>query len=188
MLRKTLSILSLIPLLLAGCSQQGDPDTVSDTPRLVLAAELGNLAELEQLLQDSPTIDVRDSCQWTPLMKAALNGHLQAAERLLVAGAATDLGDKGGYTALMLAASNNHLDLVRLLLDYGADTNRREHTRGWTALIWSAKRGHYEVVKALIEAGADTRFLDNEHKSALDWAQQQQHPQVARFLAANPTS
>lgn len=181
-LPRLLPLLFILSLLLAACGREAGPTSAMDEPRLVLAAEQGDLAQLEQLLGAAPSVDVRDSCAWTPLMKAALNGHLTAAERLLLAGADTGLGDKGGYTPLMLAASNNHVAVVELLLEYGADPNRREHTRGWTALIWAAKRGHLDTVNALLRGGADTRFLDQDHRSALDWAQAQGHRQVAQSL------
>jgi len=183
-----MSTLRLLPLLLVlsfgltACGRDSGDTPQEDTPPLVVAAEHGDLAQLEQLVVSAATVDVRDSCAWTPLMKAALNGHLAAAERLLLAGADTGLGDKGGYTPLMLAASNNHVDVVQLLLEYGADPNRREHTRGWTALIWAAKRGHLDTVGALLRGGADTRFVDQEHRSALDWAQAGGHRQVAQSL------
>lgn len=174
----------ILGLALAGC---GEETTLaeSDAPALIVAAEHNDLAQLDRLLNDKPAVDVRDHCEWTPLMKAALNGHLQVAERLLAAGAQTGLGDKGGYTALMLAASNNHAGLVRLLLEYGADPNHRERTHGWTALIWAAKRGHLASVDALLQAGADTRFLDNDHMSALDWALQNKHAPIAQLLQAH---
>ena len=179
---RLLPLLLVLSLGLTACGREGAPTSATDEPQLVLAAEQGDLALLEQLLIGVPTVDVRDSCAWTPLMKAALNGHLAAAERLLLAGADTGLRDKGGYTPLMLAASNNHVEVVRLLLEYGADPDRREHTRGWTALIWAAKRGHLDTVQALLRGGADTRFLDQEHQSALDWAQAQGHRRVAHAL------
>ena len=179
---RLLPLLCTLSLALAACGRDTGHAPELDAPRLVLAAEQGDLAQLERLLVATPSVDVRDSCAWTPLMKAALHGHLAAAERLLLAGAATGLGDKGGYTPLMLAASNNHVVVVELLLEYGADPDRREQTRGWTALIWAAKRGHLDTVHALLRAGADTRFLDQDYRSALDWAQAEGHQQVAQSL------
>ena len=170
---------------LAGCARDTPETLTAEEPQLLRAAEQGYLAQLDRLLAGKPLVDTRDSCAWTPLMKAALNGHAEVAARLLRAGADTELGDKGGYTALMLAASNNHLPVVELLLEHGADPNRREQTRGWTALIWAAKRGHLASVQALLRAGADTRFLDQAHRSALDWARHEHHHKIAAYLQAH---
>jgi len=172
---------------LSGCSEKTEGPSTPSAPSLILAAEQGDLAQLDSLLGQASSVDVRDSCAWTPLMKAAQNGHLQSVERLLMAGAQTRLGDKGGYTALMLAAAEGHVEIVRLLLEFGADINHREQTRGWTALIWAAKRGHLATVQALIEAGAETRFLDKSGKSALDWATPE-HPLVAAYLESHPST
>ena len=94
--------------LISGCGQapqQTAPDTVIP---LISAAESGDLLHLKQYLNSNHEIDIRDNCQWTPLMKAALNGQQDAVRVLLEAGASIDLTDKGGYSAMMLAASNNH--------------------------------------------------------------------------------
>jgi hypothetical protein len=73
-----------LPLLLTACSDpstlgDGDPDWL---PPLMTAAERGDIESLETLLRDEPKPDVRDYCDWTPLMKAALNGHLEAVDRI----------------------------------------------------------------------------------------------------------
>lgn len=118
-------------------------------PELVVAAEQGDLLLVEALLGDLDDADLRDSCDWTPLMKAALYGHVRVVRRLLDHGADVDAEDKGGYTALMLAASNNHGEIVELLLDAGADINHRERTRGWTALEWASRQGHVQMESLL---------------------------------------
>lgn len=176
--------LLLLPamLLLAGCSAEQPATAETDTPELIVAAEQGDTLRIESLLSAHDPVDSRDSCQWTPLMKAALNGHTQAADRLIRAGAGLDLADKGGYTALMLAASNNHTELVKALLARGANPNLQESTKGWTALIWAAKRGHLESVAALIEGGAAIGTTDYAGETARSWADKNHHPEVIRLL------
>jgi len=182
--RRFLAGLLVLAAVLNACSQKPIDPAAPPEPPLILAAELGDLPRIDHLLgrEQSALVDVRDSCAWTPLMKAAQNGHLQSVQRLLDAGAQTGLGDKGGYTALMLAASNNHAAVVELLLEYGADPNRREQTRGWSALIWAAKRGHLDSFDTLLKAGAEHRFLDKQGKSALDWADANGHRLIAEKL------
>ncbi len=173
-----------ISMLIHGCSQESNIPDTNITPPLVAAAEKGDISSLKQLLQ-TQSADTYDSCQWTPLMKAALNGHQEIATELLTARASIDLADKGGYTALMLAASNNHHSLVRLLLQNGSDINRQERTRGWTALIWSTKRGHLETVKELLAGRANTEIQDNNGLSAKDWAVQNKHYDIADLLTGD---
>jgi ankyrin repeat protein len=161
-------------LLLAGCNEQ-DAGGMSAAPangpgvELLDVAERGDVSALDTLLGRRVSPDVRDQCQWTPLMKAALNGHLDAVTHLVQAGARVDAEDKGGYTALMLAASNNHAGVVAALLDAGAMIDHQERTEGVTALVWAAKRGHRETVDLLLARGADRTLPDFSGNSANDY-------------------
>jgi ankyrin repeat protein len=162
----------LIVLALGGCGDDPNAPGADGEPLLISAAERGDLPAIDALLARKALPDVRDSCDWTPLMKAALEGHQVAVERLLAAGADPQGEDKGGYTAMMLAASNNHAEIVSLLLANGAMVDHQERTRGWTALIWAATQGHTETVRVLMEAGADATLRDFDGRTAADWAQQ----------------
>jgi ankyrin repeat protein len=164
---------------LAGCSKDPDPEG------LLGAAEKGDIATLSQLLDRSESVDVRDACLFTPLMKAALNGHLQAVRQLLHAGAEVNAVDKGGYTALMLAVSNNHTHVVEALLDAGADVNHVETTRGWTALIWAANLGHRDMAKILLFRGAEPAVKDYEGLTARDWAGRRDDPQLTELFRSH---
>jgi ankyrin repeat protein len=146
-------------------------------------AEQGDLSALDALLKPSTKVDVRDSCDWTPLMKAALYGHSEIVGRLLDAGAEIDAQDKGGYTAMMLAASNNYAGIVELLLTRGAMIDHQEQTQGWTALIWAAGKGHAETVETLLRNGADRTLKDFGGRSAADHAREGGHQAVSRRLA-----
>jgi ankyrin repeat protein len=167
--------------LLGGCGDRVDPET--QRMQLLEVAERGDISALDALLKRTGSADVRDSCDWTPLMKAAVNGHTDVARRLISAGASLDLADKGGYTPLLLAASNNHVELVALLLDQGAMIDAKEQTQGYTALIWAAHRGHSATVELLLARGADTTLPDFEGHDAAWHAQQQGHDAVAALLA-----
>lgn len=166
---------------LIGCSS--DQQAIDDTePALVIAAENGDMNQLDILLASSNKPDIRDSCRWTPLMKAALNGHLQIVEKLLQHGANPNLADKGGYTPLHLAASNNHAAIVEHLIKQGALVDAREHTNGWTPLLWAAKRGHSDSVSKLLELGANPTVTDFQGKTPYARAEQLGHTQVATML------
>ena len=178
-------ILLLSPL--AGCGQSGSSSNTAIAPdgpgmALIESAEQGDLSAVEQLLARNRQPNVRDSCDWTPLMKAALNGHAAIVDRLLQAGAQVDAMDSGGYTAMMLAASNNHAAIVERLLDKGAMVDHQESTMGWTALIWAAKQGHVASVKTLLDHRADRTLKDFEGKTAADWAREGGHEEILALL------
>jgi ankyrin repeat protein len=181
-MQRRLFRLALATLLtLAGCSpREAEPDA---PPPLLDAAGRGDLVTLEQLLQDTPA-DLRDQCQWTPLMKAALHGHRAVVARLLAAGADPDARDQGGYTALMLAASNDHAQTVALLAEQGADLSHQEPGLGWTALIWAAKQGHAASVRVLLQQGADPDARDHAGSRAADWARRNGHAATLALLTS----
>ncbi len=188
-MKKRFSILVylLLPcaLLVACSSEQPSAGDEAALP-LISAAEAGDSQRISALLMDKTAVDSRDSCRWTPLMKASLYGHAEATNLLLTAGAQLDLTDKGGYSALMLAASNNHFVVVQQLLEQGANPNMQESTHGWTALIWAAKRGHKESVAALIQGGAAIGIRDFDGENARSWATKNHHTEVLEVINALP--
>jgi ankyrin repeat protein len=171
-------------LIWQGCSNDAVEEAdIEEIPALLIAAESGDLPTLTKLIEgDSATIDVKDACFWTPLMKAALNGHTEVVERLILAGADVNQIDKGGYSSLMLAASNNHSDIIDLLIRAGANIDQIEITKGWTALIWASKQGHREAVERLLAYQADRNIADFSGKYALDWARESRYQKIVSLL------
>jgi ankyrin repeat protein len=175
-----ISILALTAV--SACNPSGSAQ--KQGAELLEIAEQGDLSALNALLKPATKVDVRDSCDWTPLMKAALYGHIEVVERLLDAGATIDAQDNGGYTAMMLAASNNHAQIVDLLLSRGAMVDHQEQTHGWTALSWAGGKGHTETVEILLRHGADHTLEDFAGHTAKDRARESGQQAVIERLAA----
>jgi len=103
-----------------------------ECPKLVAAAETGDVALVRSLLDQSPspnpdsTVGPRrrqELATRTPLMVAAKHSHLQVAEVLLQWGADPNATDRWGRTALRDAVYNRDLSLTDLLLSHGAVIN-----------------------------------------------------------------
>jgi uncharacterized protein len=140
-----------------------------DPPDFFLAAELGRLEVIEDLLSRQPGLarefDDRGS---TALHGACYWGQAEAARRLLHAGADASaptrdqflqiapLGSAIATTPGVPQPSDDEdvvLALVRLLLEHGADS-RQARMDGMTPLHSAAWRGLARVAQELIDAGA----------------------------------
>jgi uncharacterized protein len=110
---------------------------------------------------------------------------------LLASGADPRIDTFHGTSALMAAAGVNWvvaqtwtegpeqlLEAVKLCHSLGMDVNQA-NSMGITALHGAANRGSEEIIRFLVEKGANLAALDNEHRSALDWAK-------GVFLATHP--
>ena len=124
---------------------------------LVRAAEAGNLAAVERMLEAGLDVNCEDPPGFTPLMLAASRSYTDIVKLLISAGVNTNMESTGfyseGYTALMSAAKNAHKEIVELLISAGADVNvQNNYSR--TALMMAEDNGHTEIVEILINAGA----------------------------------
>uniref|UniRef100_H3DCN8 Oxysterol-binding protein n=1 Tax=Tetraodon nigroviridis TaxID=99883 RepID=H3DCN8_TETNG len=104
----------------------------ADTPenQLIFHAEVGNVAEIQTLLQlrVEQSISLNINCRsrskaspgWTPLHLACSCGHRRVVEELLKVGADINVQDNMGDTPLHKAALAGRKEIVLLLLRYDA--------------------------------------------------------------------
>jgi ankyrin repeat protein len=83
----------------------------------------------------------------------------------------------------MYAASGSNHETVRVLLEAGADPNIRDKVEQFTALMFAAAEGQLEVVQTLLDHRADVTLRDVDGDTALDFASQNGHSDVARLLS-----
>lgn len=112
----------------------------------------------------------------TPLFGSTLEN----ARLLLEAGADPDRFNSWGYGNLHTVESPV---MAALLLDNGADIELRG-SFGETPLMSAADRGLDAIVSLLLERGANANACDYLARTALDRAQETNHPQVATLLEA----
>lgn len=145
----------------------------------------------QHILPITGTLEWVDFTGQTPFLAAALAGDVTVMKLLLQHGADPMIGTFLGTSPLMAAAGVNwvmlqtytegeaqSLEAVKLCHSLGMDVNQA-NSMGITALMGAANRGSDSIIRYLAEQGADLSSLDNEKRSALDWAK-------GVFLATHP--
>ena len=174
-------------LLIAGAEVEGCLDGI--TP-LMVAAESGDLATAQVLLDRGALVRAADGNKQTALHLAAANGHNLVVGLLIDRGADKEAKDKVGRTGLHVAAANGHNLVVGLLIDRGADKEAKDKVKQ-TALHVAAANGHNPVAALLTDGGADTEAKDGEDQTALHFAAANGHNHMIELLVdrgANKTA
>jgi len=142
----------------------GSGSSFAQTPSpLILAAEQGDIAALQQALTAGNPLEARDARQRTALMIAVQNRDIETARLLIEAGADVNAKDGIEDTPYLLAGASGQIEILRLTLAHGADL-ASINRYGGTALIPASEHGYVETVEALIAAG-----INVDHVNRLGW-------------------
>ena len=180
--------LEVVQVLLAARADVHARNNAGWSP-LGFASRNGHPAVVEALLTAGADVDGHigddDETALTVASGNDGNGYLAVVRVLLAASANVNAGSHSGWTALMRASdvAREH-GIVQVLLAASADVNARTNDKGWTALMRASYRGHLEIVLALLAANADVNAHDNDRMTALMFAVDDGHANVARHLLA----
>jgi uncharacterized protein len=152
------------------------------------AAWDGDLAVIQQCIEDGAQVNGHGFNDATPLEAAAYHGQADACQLLLDAGAdpnafAHSTGETVLHQAITQRDDPRRTIIVKSLIAAGADVTRTTipevstlcfsrdiRTRGETALHRAAAYGDAEMIAALIEAGSGKSAKDWHGESPLTWA------------------
>ena len=177
---------AVVVLAFAGC---GDPDA----DRLSKAAETGDTAATEALIESGVEVDAEDGGGETPLHKAARAGQVKTAALLMREGADANAKDDAGETPMHEAAKNDDEYLIGLLCNRGredrgtwslttrADIGARDNA-GRTPLHVAAGLGHAKVVSDLVWRLADEDARDRDGNGPLHFAARNGHTACVKAL------
>ncbi len=132
------------------------------------------------------------------LLKAADEGRLEDVSKLLEKGADVNAKDDYGWTALMLACANGDMDMFGELTSRKDIDFKAKDITGKTALDYdksgilqgvlteellrASRNGWLGDVSKLLEQGADIEARNGYDRTALMWACERDHTDVARLL------
>ncbi|WP_265023276.1 ankyrin repeat domain-containing protein [Wolbachia endosymbiont (group A) of Epistrophe grossularia] len=167
---------------------------------LHLAARLGNLEAVKDLLGKGANVNAQNDTRETPLHVAAKKGHKDVVEALLnVNGINVNAQDKYDSTPLHRAAKEVHKDVVEALLDKGANVDAEDENgdtpldlattqdirtllQNTDELLKAAGRGDIDTVNDLINQGASVNATDQDGKTPLHCAAKNSHEEVVESL------
>ncbi|XP_071957466.1 ankyrin repeat and SAM domain-containing protein 6-like isoform X2 [Antedon mediterranea] len=118
-------------LLDRGSNPKHKNETTTSKPKIIEAAETGDLRLITQILDEDPTqVDTVSPEGATSLMIAAMLGRIDIAKMLLHRGADINKQDsKNGWTSLMQATFFRHTEFVKFLLNQNADASLKAQDR-----------------------------------------------------------
>lgn len=170
------------PLLLtvavaAECGRDG----AADAALVAAAAESGDWARLQQLLQAGDSVQAAQADGMTALHWAALHGSKDVVQQLLQRGAAVDAENVYGVRPLLLACESGGAGVVEQLLGAGADAGV-SGAGGESMLMVAARAGRVQAVRSLLAAGVPVDGRDRNQQTALMWAAAEGHVAVVQQL------
>jgi ankyrin repeat protein len=148
------------------------------------AAALGDLHELERLVQHGAKIDDYSDDGFFPLGYAAFFGHIEAVRALLGHGAPIDQVSRNplGVTPLHAALANKHKEIATLLISGGADVDAIQAGESWTALHYCAYSGDRETAEVILGKRPCLDSKDKEGRTPAELAEERGFTDLAEVL------
>lgn len=151
----------------------------------------GKLVIVEYLLSRGASLDAEESY----LAAAVMKHHGELAEYLLQHGVSPDshtIFDDGSSDCppLFYAVRDGRLELVKLLVDAGANVDGRDEwaNGGYQPVLHcAAQNPSSRILQYLIEAGADVTAVDQDGKTAADYACTQANLDILEQAGCFPT-
>jgi hypothetical protein len=129
LLRRSLIFLTICSSLAFVSPALADSGSDDMNAELITAAFLGNLEQVQRLLEKGANVNAKRENGITALMGASLEGHTEIVEVLLVKGADANAKNNmlgSGFTACDYATRKDHPDIVKLLIRAGAFCEEKE--------------------------------------------------------------
>ncbi len=166
-----------LALFLASCSAE-------ETTYLHESAKMGNLTQVQGLLESGADINAKDGFERTALHWAVNRGFAGVARHLIERGANVNARDRNAFTPLHLATQLVQTDVAEMLIQHGAQLNAKEQSWGKTPLHYVAQFGPESMADLLMEKGADIHARDNLKLTPLHYAALSGQKGIAKLLIA----
>ncbi len=120
-----------------------------------MAACAGDLAKVQEFIEQGTAVDANDAAGWTALVWAVNAGQTDVAEFLINNNANVNVKyGRQNQSLLHSAIQTDSVKLIELLIEKGINVNVKNRA-GQTPLYAAVLRGRVDVVKFLLDKGAD---------------------------------
>ena len=138
----------------------------ADLEALAQAAQAGDLATVQRLIDAGVDVNGVDKGDNTPLIEAVFKNRVEAARLLLDHGAQVDKVRYPGwdYTPLCLC---NSVEMAQLLKDRGADLHAKLWRRDVNILVYVAEFAKADLVEWFLRQGADPKMVGDNNENLL---------------------
>lgn len=158
---------------------EADPENYATTG---VAARVGDLVGLQQLVWNGRPVDVFDNRGWSPIHDAAAGGFPGCLEFLLRQPSVDpDWQNHEKETAMLLAAREGNYQCLRALLNVQADVDLATN-EGYTPLWEAIKCRSVESIRLLVKKGADVNVHVYNNYTPLHLAVEQGHANIVGYL------
>jgi ankyrin repeat protein len=157
---------------------------------LLLAAALGNLPIVQELLKAGAVVDIPDKDGDTALLMACQGdkkSHLEIAKLLIEKKAAVNFRNNNGVTCLHRATFNNNVDMLNILLAHGANVNAKNVIKQYP-LHLAAEKGLTEIAELLIQEKCDREVKNDKNWTSLMLAAYKNKTDVLKLLLRKGTA
>jgi RNA polymerase sigma factor (sigma-70 family) len=173
-------------------------DTFPAKVRLLLAARLGDIESVRELLSHSPCLlnmkmeqrEVRHQrvqvveAGFTALHEAAMHNQTDLVQLLFEYGANSNVRTSHGLTPLHGAVLYHCHETAAIILEHGANTEL-PHYNGLTALHLATMKGDIQMVRLLLTYGATVDCRSRYAHTPLHWAAIKGHVEIMHLLLAH---
>jgi ankyrin repeat protein len=183
MLRRfSLAVLASGAFAVSVLAQQPAPPPADDAEALHKAAEDGDLAKVQALVDKGASVDAPSGpYRFTPLIGAAADGHLDVLTYLIQKGAKLDYADVQGSTPLLHACWNDKTDCALALIKAGAHVNYASNANRYP-VMYAAMHGNDQIIAAIIANRGKLDANCNEGP-AVTWAASADKLSTLKLLA-----
>lgn len=133
-------------------------NNLADEYPLIVAAIDGDVAVIQELIQDGADVNFQNENGWTATIAAIENAHYEALLKLIELEADLNIQEGDGWTGLMFAAFHGDIDMVEAILSNNGSPLIANNQGAYAHTI-ARNQNHIQVYETLIDYSLQQAML-----------------------------